>query len=220
MHRKLDYDWLLFDLDGTLTDPFEGITRSVEYALNAFGIEVEDRRVLAPFIGPPLVESLTERYGFTMEDAVAAVAKYREYFAVKGLYENELFEGIPELLSDCRKAGYKISMATSKPTHYARIIAEHFDIARYFDAIHGSSLDGTRITKSSVVAEAVAEEHLDPTRALMIGDRRHDVEGAGEHGIRTIGVLYGYGSREEHEAAGAAYIVNDLDELRELLICE
>ncbi|MBP3611737.1 MAG: HAD hydrolase-like protein [Rikenellaceae bacterium] len=220
MHRKLDYDWLLFDLDGTLTDPFEGITRSVEYALNAFGIEVEDRRVLAPFIGPPLVESLTERYGFTMEDAVAAVAKYREYFAVKGLYENELFEGIPELLSDCRKAGYKISMATSKPTHYARIIAEHFDIARYFDAIHGSSLDGTRITKSSVVAEVVAEEHLDPSRALMIGDRRHDVEGAGEHGIRTVGVLYGYGSREEHEAAGAAYIVNDLDELRELLICE
>lgn len=220
MHRKLEYDWLLFDLDGTLTDPFEGITRSVEYALNAFGIEVEDRRVLAPFIGPPLVESLTERYGFTMEDAVAAVAKYREYFAVKGLYENELFEGIPELLSDCRKAGYKISMATSKPTHYARIIAEHFDIARYFDAIHGSSLDGTRITKSSVVAEAVAEEHLDPSRALMIGDRRHDVEGAGEHGIRTVGVLYGYGSREEHEAAGAAYIVNDLDELRELLICE
>lgn len=220
MHRKLNYDWLLFDLDGTLTDPFEGITRSVEYALNAFGIEVEDRRVLAPFIGPPLVESLTERYGFTMEDAVAAVAKYREYFAVKGLYENELFEGIPELLSDCRKAGYKISMATSKPTHYARIIAEHFNIARYFDAIHGSSLDGTRITKSSVVAEAVAEEHLDPTRALMIGDRRHDVEGAGEHGIRTVGVLYGYGSREEHEAAGAAYIVNDLDELRELLICE
>ena len=220
MHKKLDYDWLLFDLDGTLTDPFEGITRSVEYALNAFGIEVEDRRVLAPFIGPPLVESLTERYGFTMEDAVAAVAKYREYFAVKGLYENELFEGIPELLSDCRKAGYKISMATSKPTQYARIIAEHFDIARYFDAIHGSSLDGTRITKSSVVAEAVAEEHLDPSRALMIGDRRHDVEGAGEHGIRTVGVLYGYGSREEHEAAGAAYIVNDLDELRELLICE
>ena len=216
----MKYSHILFDLDGTITEPFEGITKAVQYSLKKFGIEVEDRRVLAPFIGPPLVESLTERYGFTMEDAVAAVAKYREYFAVKGLYENELFEGIPELLSDCRKAGYKISMATSKPTHYARIIAEHFDIARYFDAIHGSSLDGTRITKSSVVAEAVQEEHLDPTRALMIGDRRHDVEGAGEHGIRTVGVLYGYGSREEHEAAGAAYIVNDLDELRELLICE
>ena len=220
MRRKLDYDWLLFDLDGTLTDPFEGITRSVEYALNAFGIEVEDRRSLAPFIGPPLVESLTERYGFTMEDAVAAVAKYREYFAVKGLYENELFEGIPELLNDCRKAGYKISMATSKPTHYAKIIAEHFDIARYFDAIHGSSLDGSRITKSSVVAEAVREEGLDPERALMIGDRRHDVEGAREHGIKTVGVLYGYGSLEEHTAAGAAYIAKDLDELRELLIAE
>ena len=220
MRRKLNYDWLLFDLDGTLTDPFEGITRSVEYALNAFGIEVEDRRTLAPFIGPPLVESLTERYGFTMEDAVAAVAKYREYFAVKGLYENELFEGIPELLNDCRKAGYKISMATSKPTHYAKIIAEHFDIARYFDAIHGSSLDGSRITKSSVVAEAVREEGLDPERALMIGDRRHDVEGAREHGIKTVGVLYGYGSREEHTAAGAAYIAKDLDELRELLIAE
>ena len=220
MRRKLDYDWLLFDLDGTLTDPFEGITRSVEYALNAFGIEVEDRRSLAPFIGPPLVESLTERYGFTMEDAVAAVAKYREYFAVKGLYENELFEGIPELLNDCRKAGYKISMATSKPTHYAKIIAEHFDIAHYFDAIHGSSLDGSRITKSSVVAEAVREEGLDPERALMIGDRRHDVEGAREHGIKTVGVLYGYGSLEEHTAAGAAYIAKDLDELRELLIAE
>ena len=220
MRRKLDYDWLLFDLDGTLTDPFEGITRSVEYALNAFGIEVEDRRTLAPFIGPPLVESLTERYGFTMEDAVAAVAKYRDYFAVKGLYENELFEGIPELLNDCRKAGYKISMATSKPTHYAKIIAEHFDIARYFDAIHGSSLDGSRITISSVVAEAVREEGLDPERALMIGDRRHDVEGAREHGIKTVGVLYGYGSLEEHTAAGAAYIAKDLDELRELLIAE
>ncbi|MBQ2020007.1 MAG: HAD family hydrolase [Rikenellaceae bacterium] len=220
MRRKLDYDWLLFDLDGTLTDPFEGITRSVEYALNAFGIEVKDRRTLAPFIGPPLVESLTERYGFTMEDAVAAVAKYREYFAVKGLYENELFEGIPELLRDCRKTGYKISMATSKPTHYAKIIAEHFDIARYFDAIHGSSLDGSRITKSSVVAEAVRDEGLDPERALMIGDRRHDVEGAREHGIKTVGVLYGYGSLEEHTAAGAAYIVKDLDELRELLIAE
>lgn len=220
MRRKLDYDWLLFDLDGTLTDPFEGITRSVEYALNAFGIEVEDRRTLAPFIGPPLVESLTERYGFTMEDAVAAVAKYREYFAVKGLYENELFEGIPELLRDCRKAGYKISMATSKPTHYAKIIAEHFDIAHYFDAIHGSSLDGSRITKSSVVAEAVREEGIDPERALMIGDRRHDVEGAREHGIKTVGVLYGYGSLEEHTAAGAAYIAKDLDELRELLIAE
>lgn len=220
MRRKLDYDWLLFDLDGTLTDPFEGITRSVEYALNAFGIEVEDRRTLAPFIGPPLVESLSERYGFTMEDAVAAVAKYREYFAVKGLYENELFEGIPQLLNDCRKAGYKISMATSKPTHYAKIIAEHFDIARYFDAIHGSSLDGSRITKSSVVEEAVREEGLDPERALMIGDRRHDVEGAREHGIKTVGVLYGYGSLEEHTAAGAAYIAKDLDELRELLIAE
>lgn len=218
MRRKLDYDWLLFDLDGTLTDPFEGITRSVEYALNAFGITVADRRELASFIGPPLVESLTEQFGFTMEDAVAAVAKYREYFSVKGLYENELFEGIPELLRDCREAGYKISMATSKPTHYARIIAEHFDIARYFDAIHGSSLDGSRITKSSVVAEVVEEERLDPARALMIGDRRHDVEGAGKHGIRTVGVLYGYGTLEEHTAAGAAYIVKDISELRQLLI--
>ena len=218
MRRKLDYDWLLFDLDGTLTDPFEGITRSVEYALNAFGITVADRRELASFIGPPLVESLTEQFGFTMEDAVAAVAKYREYFSVKGLYENELFEGIPELLHDCREAGYKISMATSKPTHYARIIAEHFDIARYFDAIHGSSLDGSRITKSSVVAEVVEEERLDPARALMIGDRRHDVEGAGEHGIRTVGVLYGYGTLEEHTAAGAVYIVKDISELRQLLI--
>lgn len=218
MRRKLDYDWLLFDLDGTLTDPFEGITRSVEYALNAFGITVADRRELASFIGPPLVESLTEQFGFTMEDAVAAVEKYREYFSVKGLYENELFEGIPELLRDCCEAGYKISMATSKPTHYARIIAEHFDIARYFDAIHGSSLDGSRITKSSVVAEVVEEERLDPARALMIGDRRHDVEGAGEHGIRTVGVLYGYGTLEEHTAAGAAYIVKDISELRQLLI--
>ena len=155
-----------------------------------------------------------------MEDAVAAVAKYREYFAVKGLYENELFDGIPELLRDCREAGYKISMATSKPTHYAKIIAEHFDIARYFDAIHGSSLDGSRITKSSVVEEAVREEKLNPARALMIGDRRHDVEGAREHGIKTVGVLYGYGSFEEHTAAGAAYIAKDLDELRELLIAE
>lgn len=218
MRRKLDYDWLLFDLDGTLTDPFEGITRSVEYALNSFGIEVEDRRTLAPFIGPPLVESLTERYGFTMENAVKAVDKYREYFADKGLYENELFEGIPELLRDCREAGYKISMATSKPTYYARIIAEHFDIARYFDAIHGSSLDGSRISKSSVVAEAVAEENINPSRALMIGDRRHDVEGAGEHGIRTVGVLYGYGSHEELLSAGAVHIVQDLTELHQLLI--
>lgn len=211
-------EWLLFDLDGTLTDPFEGITRSVEYALRAFGIEVPDRRRLACFIGPPLTESLIEHYGFSPEKADAAVVEYRKYFAERGLLENTLYEGIPELLSDCREAGYRIVMATSKPTPFARRIAEHFDIARYFDAICGSSFDSSRATKAAVVRWDVQSENIDPRKALMIGDRRHDVEGAAANGIPAAGVLYGYGSRKELENAGAAHIAEDLAGLRRLLL--
>ena len=215
MHWK----YLLFDLDGTLTDPMQGITRSVQYALRHFGIEVTDLSTLCPFIGPPLKDSFREFYGMDDARAEEAIALTREYFAPKGIFENELYAGIPQLLEALRQGGARIAMATSKPAPFARRIAEHFAIDRYFDLIEGSTLDGTRTTKSEVLRLAIEGLGVtDPAQAVMVGDRRFDIEGAAATGIESIGVLYGYGSREELEQAGATHIVADVGELGRLLL--
>ena len=210
---------VIFDLDGTLTDPMLGITRSVQYALRHFGIEVTDLSTLCPFIGPPLKDSFREFYGMDDARAEEAIALTREYFAPKGIFENELYAGIPQLLEALRQGGARIAMATSKPAPFARRIAEHFAIDRYFDLIEGSTLDGTRTTKSEVLRLAIEGLGVtDPARAVMVGDRRFDIEGAAATGIESIGVLYGYGSREELEQAGATHIVADVGELGRLLL--
>lgn len=213
------YRYLLFDLDGTLTDPKPGITGCVAYALESFGIHVENLDTLTCFIGPPLVDSFMEFYGFSKEQAEAACAKYRERFSVTGLYENAVYDGIPELLNDLKKEGYQIILATSKPHVYANKILEHFQLAQYFDFVAGSELNGTRNTKGDVISYALQSCHItDCSQALMIGDRKHDIIGAKENHLTCLGVLFGYGDRPEHEAAGADYIVETVEELRRFLL--
>lgn len=204
----------LFDLDGTLTDPKIGITKSVAYALNSFGIQVSDLDELTKFIGPPLRDSFRKYYDFSDIEAEEAVAKYREYFSDKGIFENSLYDGIIEMLARLKVEGITMAIATSKPTVYAEKIAEHFGFREYFEAVIGSELDGTRSRKSEVISYAL--DAVDPDRkmsAVMIGDREHDIIGGRETGIDTIGVTWGYGSHIELEQAGATRIVDSPDGL-------
>lgn len=205
---------VLFDLDGTLTDPGIGVTNSVMYALDKFGIRVEDRSELYKFIGPPLQNSFMEFYGFDEEKADQAVVYYRELYNVTGKYENEVYDGISEMLADLKSEGKHLLVATSKPEYLAKDILEHFSLSEYFDVIAGSDLEGVRNTKGKVIQYALEEyavlknasvEEI-KKNAVMVGDRLHDVHGAKENGIACIGVLYGYGNREELEEAGADFI--------------
>ena len=176
------YQYILFDLDGTLTDPKIGITTCVQYALHKMGIEEPDPDRLEPFIGPPLTDSFREFYGMNEEEAVRAVEYYRERFSTVGLFENEVYSGIPELLARLKKDGRKLAIASSKPTVYVKKILEYFSIYEYFDIIVGSELDGTRCRKEEVVEEALeqlsADDKFKKRDAVMIGDRKFDIEGA------------------------------------------
>lgn len=213
------YDVIFFDLDGTLTDPGLGITNSVMYALEHMGITVTDRSALYPFIGPPLVDSFREFYGFSKEAAEQAVLYYREYFSEKGLFENELYNGIGDLLKDLKDAGKRVVLATSKPEPFAVQILKHFKIDGYFDYIAGSRLDGSRGTKDEVIQYALelcrAEDH---SKVIMVGDRKFDILGAKKYGLDSMGVLFGYGSREELSAAGADYLVETIGEIAKILL--
>lgn len=209
----------LFDLDGTLTDPEMGITNSVAYALEYYGIHVKERKTLHPFIGPPLRDSFQKYYNFSEEQAGEAVWKYREYFSTKGLFENEVYEGIVPMLKKLKDAGRTLIVATSKPTVYSVQILEHFGLSEYFDDIQGSCLDGTRDAKDEVIAYALEQNRVtDLDSAVMIGDRCYDIAGAKKCGLESIGVLYGYGDRQEMESAGADHIVNTVAELEKLLL--
>lgn len=211
------YDILLWDLDGTLTDPMLGITNSVRYALSHFGIE-ERNENLIPFIGPPLKNSFMEFYHFTEQQANLAIKKYREYFPTIGLYENRLYDGMADLLSRLQRQGKKMYIATSKPTIYAKIVADHFDISKYFIAVCGSELDGSRSTKDEVISYTLSIiPNLDKTKILMIGDRMHDIIGAKTNGIDSLGVLFGYGSKSELTKHGATYLADNLEQLETFL---
>ena len=213
------YTHILFDLDGTLTDPGAGITNSVAYALERYGIHVADRRTLYPFIGPPLVDSFMRFYDFSAADARAAVDVYREYFADRGIFENELYPGIPALLKRLRDAGLRLIVATSKPEGFAVRIAEHFGIAQYFDCIAGAAMDETRSHKWEVIEYALARCGVtDRARVLMVGDREHDVQGARRCGLACLGVLFGYGSREELSAAGAAALCESVEAVGDYIL--
>lgn len=204
------YQFLLFDLDGTLTDPGLGITNSVRYALNKFHIEEPDRTALYRFIGPPLLDSFMEFYGFSREQSDLAVQYYREYFKVKGLYENQVYDGIPALLAALKERGRTLLLATSKPEEYAVEILKHFHLDHYFDFVAGATMDGSRSKKADVIAHALDLGKISRlSSAVMIGDREHDILGAGQMGLDSIGVLYGYGSEAELRAAGATYIAKD-----------
>ena len=212
------YEFILFDLDGTLTDPKEGIINCVKYALRYFNIEETDDKKLLKFIGPPLIDKMMEVYGFSKEKATQGLMYYREYFKDKGIFENSVYDGIPEMLADLKSRGYKLVLATSKPEEFAKRILEHFDLSKYFYFIGGSDMGETRSSKAAVIKYVMANCGIKaPDKCIMVGDREHDVIGAGKHGIETVGVLFGYGSREELENAKAAYIVATVEELAKVL---
>ena len=193
-----------FDLDGTLTESGIGITRSVAYALKKHGITETDQAKLDRFVGPPLIDSFMRYYGFTKEQAVQAVADYREYYAVTGIFENRVYDGVVEMLNVLRQHGVRCILATSKPDGYANQILEHFGLAEYFDFVAGATMDEKRTKKSDVIAYALAETGAE--NVVMVGDREHDILGGKENGLATIGVLYGYGNKSELEASGADFI--------------
>ena len=212
------YQYLLFDLDGTLTDPYEGITKSFQYALASFGIE-EKQEDLTWVIGPPLIDAFMGYYGFSKEQGEAAVAKYRERFSVTGLYENQVYPGILELLEKLQKAGKTICLATAKPEIFAKRILEKFGLAPYFSVVVGAELDGTRNYKKDVIAEVLLQLGNPPLeKVLMIGDRKQDIDGAKACGIKSMGVRFGYAEPGELENAGADYAVNTVAELTGFLL--
>ena len=208
---------ILFDLDGTLTDPGLGITSSILYALEKMGRPLPPRESLYPFIGPPLVESFMKYCAMSEAEAQEALRLYREYFSVTGLFENSVYDGIPALLDGLRERGFRLYLATSKPEIYARRIAERFDLARRLIFMGGAELSGERTAKADVIAYVMREAGLTPGECIMVGDRRHDAEGAAAHGIPCIGVLWGYGDEAELRAAGAAHIAADPDGLFRLI---
>ena len=195
---------VLFDLDGTITESGIGITRSVAYALKKHGIEETDQKKLDRFIGPPLIDSFMGCYGFSPEQARTAVDDYREYYAVTCIFENRVYDGVLEMLEALRKAGHRCVLATSKPEHYAVQILNHFGLSEYFDLVCGATMDEKRTNKADVIAYAL--EQAGTTDAVMVGDREHDILGAKANGLPSIGVLYGYGSLEELQTAGADHI--------------
>lgn len=213
MEKKL-YDVGLFDLDGTLIDSGEGIANSVAYSLKKFGIEIADKTKLYAFIGPPLHESYEKLYGFSKEKAKMAVEYYREYYREKGIFENQIYEGVKALLETLCRQGKILIVATSKPRLFAEQILEHLDLARFFTCIAGANMDGTMTKKAEVIAYALKAAGVkDLSRAVMIGDREYDILGAKETGIDSVGVLFGYGNYEELKNAGADYIVEKAEEI-------
>lgn len=215
----MQYQTIFFDLDGTLTDPGTGITNSVAHALKYYNIAVSERSELYKFIGPPLIESFQLFYGFSRERAAEAVNYYREYYSKNGIFENYVYDGMEALLRDLKAAGKQLVVATSKPELFAGQILEHFGLAEYFAYIAGANMDESRTKKAEVIAYALDTCGItDKSSVLMVGDREHDVLGAREVGIDCLGVLYGYGDREELEQAGADYIAENVAELRRFLL--
>lgn len=213
------YDVILFDLDGTLTDSSPGIINSIIYALNKYGISVEDTAILRKFLGPPLHESFKEHFGFDDEKAMEAVNYYREYFSTKGLLENRVYDGIPELLKNLADNGKRLIVATSKPQEFTDRIMQHFDLEKYFEFIAGSNMDGTRSKKAEVIEYALNKCRItDKSNVVMVGDRKHDIIGAKAVGIDSIGVEYGYGDYDELNTAGATYIVKTVNDLKNIIL--
>ena len=213
----MKYKYCLFDLDGTLTDPAIGITNSVMHALEKYDIHVEDRSELYPFIGPPLDYSFKTFYGFTDEQAVQAIKYYREYFSVTGLFENKVYEGIPEMLQELKKKGVTVALATSKPYEFSVKILKHFGLYKYFDFFGAATMDGRISKKEDVISHLLEEMGVaDKSEILMVGDRYHDIEGARANNLNSAGVLWGYGSEEELKNAGADYILAKPSEISEM----
>lgn len=215
------FNHIFFDLDGTLTDPALGITNSFIHALKFYGLPIPSYEELCKLIGPPLPYSFETTFGFSHDKAMEAVAKYREYFAQKGLFENKVYEEIPQLLKSLKDSGKHLVVATSKPEEYSVKIIEHFNLSQYFDFVCGSNMDESRSKKDEVIAYALERCGLgkkDKPYVLMVGDRFHDIEGAKKNGLKSCSVLFGYGSRKELVDAGADFIAEDVQSLASVII--
>ena len=210
-----------FDLDGTLSDPMRGLTSGFRYAFRKMKIDYGDEGVLKSFIGPPLRDEWMMRYSLTRERAEEAVAYFREYYSIYGWWDNDLYEGIPELLSALKAAGKRIVLATSKPDVHSRKILARFNLTPYFDFSEGASFDTSREKKSDVLSYAlsrvgVSERELDGV--IMVGDTKYDIDGAREVGLRSVGVLWGYGTRDDLLSHGADFLASSVNELYKILL--
>lgn len=208
---------VFFDLDGTLTDPKDGIIRSIQYALRKMRKEEPAEAALVKYIGPPLRESFAEILG--QRDGVErAVKLYRERFSTIGLFENTVYPGVVELLERIQAHGWLLHVVTAKPTIYALHIVEHFGLLKYFQNVYGSELEGRFAEKTELIGHILKTANMQEARIVMVGDREHDVKAARAHGIATIGVTYGYGSREELHEAGAPWICDEPEDVYTVLL--
>lgn len=214
----MKYKYIFFDLDGTLTDPQEGIINCVKYALEYYGIYENDYSKLMRFIGPPLVYSFHEYYGFDEEKSLEAVEKYRERFSTVGLFENRVYDGIYDMLQTLTDNGHILVLATSKPKVFADRIMAKYRLRPYFKLICGSELDGTRNDKDEVIEYAINKLECPRDRTIMVGDRKYDIVGAKQCGIDSCGVRFGYAEEGELEDAGADFIADDISDLLSLLM--
>jgi len=205
---------ILFDLDGTLTDPLPGIRQCIRYTFDILGMELPSNDDLGWCVGPPLRDSFAKL--LASDDATLiekAIALYRSRYSIDGLFENSVYEGIPEALESLQNTGHKLYVATSKPTVYAKRTIDHFKLQRYFLSIYGSELDGTRTHKENLISHILQREAISSSKAVMVGDRGYDILGAKANGVRGFGVLWGYGTREELETSGAYDCIAHPDEL-------
>lgn len=210
--------YILLDLDGTVIDSREGITESVRYALRQLGIEVQDLRDLYCFIGPPLRDSFCEFYHLSAQEAERAIQEYRKRYSTKGIFENKVYEGMPALLKMWRSAGKQLFLCTSKPQPFAVQILKELGLETYFTFVGGATFDGLRQEKADVVRYVLQKNAIfDRKEVVMVGDRKYDVEGAKRNGIDSVGVLYGFGDREELERAGADAIAETVADLEKIL---
>lgn len=209
------YKAIFFDLDGTLTESGEGITKSVQYALEKLGVEAQDLKDLEVFVGPPLLEQFMKYAGFDKKTAEKAIEFYRERYTEKGMFENTVYPGVEETLSELKRRGYRLAVASAKPAFYVTQIMDHFNLSQYFEVIAGTDLNGPKITKSQVIEEALEKMNLSDHRdqVIMVGDRKHDILGARKCDVQCVAVTYGYGSREELEKAQPLQIVDSATEL-------
>ncbi len=213
----MKYKNILFDLDGTLTNPKEGITNSVAYALKRYGIIVENKDELVPFIGPPLYDSFMKYYGFDRKKAEEAVEVYREYFRPYGIFENIVYDGIGEILNSLKEIGYTLLIASSKPEEFVKQITKKFQLEEYFSEQVGSTMDGSLIKKADVINEAIRRLDLNKAETVMVGDKSHDIIGAKTAGIDGIGVRWGFASEGELEAEKPVFIAETVADLYDFL---
>ena len=212
------YEYVFFDLDGTLTDSGEGIINAAVYALEKYNIEVNDRSELRKFIGPPLQDSFSTDYGFQEDEIEDVIKIFREYYSEKGIFENTIYENIQTVLFELKNRGKKLVVATSKPEVFTKKVLDHFNISSYFDYVSGATLNNEKIQKVDIIRDAICKLGItDKSKVVMIGDRKLDVLGAKENGIDSIGVLWGYGDLLELEKVGPTYITEKVLDLLEII---